>query len=110
MCLAGTVRHYIFPGLLTVRSGEREAVVMHVYIKSQQQGSTVVVRGFMFAESVERQWYSYEDGYVCQPDISQDAWPGISLRRAAAHGLLAYMHPCSVVREGMWQGGGVLTA
>ena len=56
---------------------------MHVYIRSQQRGSTVAVRGFMFAESAERQWYSYDDGYVCQPDVAQEAWPGITLRRAA---------------------------
>ena len=53
---------------------------MHVYICSQPRGDAVVVRGFMFAESMERDWYSLLDGYVCQPDVPQDAWPGITLR------------------------------
>lgn len=62
---------------------------MHVYIRSLPRGSMMAVRGFMFAESVERQWYSYDDGYVCQPDVAQEQFPGISLRRAAAQGLVA---------------------
>ena len=53
---------------------------MHVYIRSRRQGKSVEFRGFMFAESVEREWYSWLDGYVCQPDVPQDAWPGIALR------------------------------
>ncbi|KAK9822188.1 hypothetical protein WJX81_008625 [Elliptochloris bilobata] len=76
----GNVRHYPIPGVLTLRGGEREAVVMHVYIRSQARGDAVVFRGFMFAESMERDWYSLLDGYVCQPDVPQDAWPGITLR------------------------------
>ena len=31
---------------------------MHVYLRSQPRGDVVVFRGFMFAESVERDWYS----------------------------------------------------
>lgn len=74
------MRYYPFPGVLTRRDGEREAVVMHVYIKSQLQGDAMLFRGLMFAESAERDWYSLLDGYVCQPDVPQEAWPGISLR------------------------------
>ncbi len=77
---AGSVRHYAIPGVLTIRGGAREAVVMHVYIRSQQQGEAVEFRGFMFAEIVEREWYSWLDGYVCQPDVPRDAWPGITLK------------------------------
>lgn len=77
---AGNARHYPIPGVLTLRGGAREAVIMHIYLRSQQRGSVVVFRGFMFAESVERDWYSLFDGYVCQPDVPQEAWPGITLR------------------------------
>lgn len=71
---------------------------MHVYMRSQQRGSAVVFRGFMFAESVERDWYSLMDGYVCQPDVPQDAWPGITLRRAFARLCLAPLLQASASR------------
>ena len=25
-------------------------------------------------------WVNLQDGYVCQPDVAQDAWPGVVLR------------------------------
>ena len=53
---------------------------MHVYIRSQQAGETVLLRRFMFADSLERDWYSVLDGYVCQPDVPREAWPGERLR------------------------------
>ena len=53
---------------------------MHVYIRSKQEGDMVIFRGFMFAESLERDWYSLLDGYVCQPDVDKADWPGIALR------------------------------
>ena len=49
-------------------------------MRSQQRGDAVVFRGFMFAESMQRDWYSLYDGYVCQPDVAQEAWAGIMLR------------------------------
>ena len=55
---AGSVRHFPIPGVLTLQGGAREAVIMHVYLRSQRRGDAVVFRGFMFAESVERDWYS----------------------------------------------------
>ena len=55
---AGSVRHFPIPGVLTLQGGAREAVIMHVYLRSQPRGDVVVFRGFMFAESVERDWYS----------------------------------------------------
>ena len=54
-----------------------------VYIRSLQTADALSFRGFMFAESMERDWYSLLDGYVCQPDVPQEAWPGIALRSAA---------------------------
>jgi len=74
------VQHYPVPGLVPTRGGGQEAVVMHVYIRSQQAGETVLLRGFMFADSLERDWYSLLDGYVCQPDVPREAWPGVRLR------------------------------
>ena len=38
--------------------------------------------GFMFAESVERLWYSLGETYICQPYFERPAYPGISLRYA----------------------------
>ncbi len=77
---SGTVQHYPVPGLVPMRGGGEEAVVMHVYIRTQQAGETVLLRGFMFADSLERDWYSLLDGYVCQPDVPREAWPGVRLR------------------------------
>jgi hypothetical protein len=54
-----------------------------VYIRSLQTADALSFRGFMFAESTERDWYSLMDGYVCQPDVPHEAWPGIALRSAA---------------------------
>ena len=87
LCHAGNVRHYPISGVITIRGGEKEAVLMHVYIRSQQRGDSVVFRGFMFAESVERDWYSLLDGYVCQPDVPKELWPGITLRYNSARSL-----------------------
>lgn len=50
---------------------------MHIYIKSAFRRGIVLFRGFMFAESTERNWYSYLDGYVCQPDVAPESWPGL---------------------------------
>ena len=90
---AGSVRHFPIPGVLTLQGGAREAVIMHVYLRSQPRGDVVVFRGFMFAESVERDWYSLLDGYVCQPDVSQDAWPGIVLRCGCVRAVSASCGP-----------------
>ncbi len=77
---AGTVRHFAFAGLVQVQNGTREAVLMHVYLKSIVKPGKVAFRGVMFAESVERDWYSLLDGYVCQPDVAHEDWPGIFVR------------------------------
>ena len=77
---AGSARRYAIPGLITVRGGKQEAVVMHVYIRSQWKGGAVEVRGFMFAESMKRGWYTWLDNYVCQANVPQGKWPGITLR------------------------------
>ena len=77
---AGNVRRYAIPGLITVHGGKQEAVVMHVYIRSQWKKGAVEVRGFMFAESIKREWYSWLDNYTCQPNVPQGKWPGITLR------------------------------
>ena len=53
---------------------------MHIYMRTRQVEDTALLRGFMFAESREREWYSLLDGYVCQPDVPREAWPGITLR------------------------------
>lgn len=58
---------------------------MHVYIKSLAKGGgKLAFRGVMFAESVERDWYSYLDGYVCQPDVAHEHWPGVFVRCASS--------------------------
>ena len=77
---AGNVRHFPFSGKVQVQNGSQEAVTMHVYIKSVVAGGRASFRGFMFAESVERDWFSYLDGYVCQPDVAHADWPGIFVR------------------------------
>lgn len=53
---------------------------MHVYIKSAWKRGKVALRGFMFAESAEREWFSYLGGYMCQPDVAQESWPGLFVR------------------------------
>lgn len=53
---------------------------MHVYIKSAFRSGKVLLRGFMFAESTERNWYSLLDGYVCQPDVAPESWPRLLVR------------------------------
>ncbi len=55
--VAGSVRHFPFPGQVQVQNGSKEAVVMHIYIKSAFRRGKVLLRGFMFAESAERDWY-----------------------------------------------------
>ena len=77
---AGNVRHFPFSGKVQVQNGSQEAVTMHVYIKSVVSGGRASFRGFMFAESVERDWFSYLDGYVCQPDVAHADWPSIFVR------------------------------
>ena len=85
---AGNVRHIPFSGKVHVQNGLQEAVTMHVYIKSVISGGRASFRGFMFAESVERDWFSYLDGYVCQPDVAHADWPGIFVRCASPQAML----------------------
>ncbi|KAK9833478.1 hypothetical protein WJX81_008427 [Elliptochloris bilobata] len=75
----GIVRHFQLPGKFPSGTGV-EHVIMHVYIKALQTSEGVTFRGFMFAESVERQWYSLEDTYMCQPFFERASYPGIQLR------------------------------
>lgn len=77
---AGNLWHYPIPGTLALRDGGKEAVVLHLHVRSQQRGNATIFRGFMFAMSLDRNWFSLDDGYVCQPDIPEDTWPGITLR------------------------------
>ena len=77
---AGSLWHYPIAGTLTLRDGSREAVVLHIHVRRQQRGNATVFRGLMFAVSSDRSWFSLDDGYVCQPDIPKETWPGIVLR------------------------------
>lgn len=74
------MRHFPFAGFVQVQNGSKEFVVMHVYIKSAWKRGKVALRGFMFAESAEREWYSYLGGYMCQPDVAQESWPVLFVR------------------------------
>ena len=57
---------------------------------------TGVPAGFMFAESVERQWVSLKDTYICQPYFEKESYPGILLRRARARACAASLLQCTV--------------
>lgn len=86
------MKHFAFAGLVAVQNDSDEAVTMHVYIKSLVEEGKVVFRGVMFAESSERDWWSYLDGYMCQPDVARENWPGLFVR-CALPGLLRTYTP-----------------
>ena len=78
------VQDFHIPGVIDLSYKGREAVVLHVYLKSLATAQTVRWRGFVFAESIEREYYNYGQTELSQPPLMRDWKLHMYLRCAPA--------------------------